>query len=232
MKKIWINAVLGIILLAAGAGLVGMGAWLGQWYYAAPSALDAMPGVKAMVLARAENLPEFHLTTHKHEPFTLATFNRKWTFLFFGYTYCPDICPSALILLKDVYTDLEKHGDVDNAQVMFVSVDGKRDTPEQLSGYVPYFHPAFIGASGRKEEVDTLGKPLGVAYHVKEEGREANNYLIDHSASVYLIDPLGRLRAIFPPPHDPQVIVSDFRLIRNKYAEECCTPRPWIAANP
>ncbi len=226
MKKWFFKAALAAGGLASAAALLVLGMWLGQRYHAglAEYPTAPLPGVQATVLARAVNLPGFQLITHTKQPFTLANFNRQWTFLFFGYTYCPDICPTALLLLKDTYLELERRNQVNNAKVVFVSVDPQRDSPEQLAQYVPYYHPAFTGVTGDKTQIDALGQVLGVSYFVQTDGRAPDQYLIDHSADIYLIDPLGRLRALFPPPHDPAVIVADYLKIRDRYAEECCVP--------
>jgi protein SCO1/2 len=181
------------------------------------NSLDA----KTQVLSQAQLLPEFSLTDHHNQAVTLMSFNRKWTFLFFGYTYCPDVCPQALTVLHQVYNNLETANDLDNTQVMFISIDPPRDTVSQLANYVSHFDKAFLGVTGEASQLATLAHSLGVAY-LRVPGK-GDNYLIDHSASILLVDPLGRLRASFLPPHVPNIMASDFRRIREHYAEECCS---------
>ena len=182
----------------------------------------------ATVLNVPVPLPSFSLTDHNGIEFKQWSLARKWTFMFFGYTFCPDVCPMALIDLNDVYHNLIENGDLIekkfkvNTQVVFVSVDPERDKVEELKEYIAHFNEAFIGLTGKPEMIASLARPMGVAY-MRAPGEDTDgDYYIDHSASFLLIDPLGRLRASFPPPHDPTQIVEDFRRIRDKYTEECC----------
>lgn len=183
------------------------------------NSLDA----KTQVLSQARLLPEFALTDQHNQAITLMSFNRKWTFLFFGYTYCPDVCPQALTVLHQVYNNLETANDLDNTQVMFISIDPPRDTVAQLANYVSHFNKAFLGVTGDATQLATLAHSLGVAYMRVPSSSKGDNYLIDYSASILLVDPLGRLRASFLPPHVSNIMASDFRKIREHYAEECCS---------
>ncbi len=173
-------------------------------------------------------LSSFALTDHNGKKFNQWSLNRKWTFMFFGYIYCPDVCPTALVDLNDVYKDLVEKGDVIEAkfkvdtQVVFVTVDPQRDTVEELREYVPYFNKKFIGVTGEPDVIASVARPMGVAYTPVPGKDKDGDYYIDHSASFMLLDPLGRLRASFPPPHDPAKIVEEYRRIRGKYTEECC----------
>jgi protein SCO1/2 len=178
---------------------------------------------KTQILSQAYSLPEFSLTDHHNQAVTLMSFNRKWTLVFFGYTYCPDVCPQALTVLHQVYDNLETANDLDNTQVMFISIDPPRDTVAQLANYVSHFDKAFLGVTGDATQLATLAHSLGVAYMRVPESSKGDNYLIDHSASILLVDPLSRLRASFLPPHLPNIMASDFRKIREHYAEECCS---------
>lgn len=176
------------------------------------------------VFPRAQLLAPFSLTNHQHREVNLFTLAKKWSFLFFGYTYCPDVCPNTLVVLKHVYEELVKQGDVLNTQVLFISVDPQRDTLEQLASYTSYFNKDFLGITGSPDQIATLAHPLGITYF--QTSNDNKNYLIDHSATILLIDPLLRLRASFLPPHHADMILSDFRKIRQYYAEECCSPLP------
>lgn len=174
-------------------------------------------------------LPQFTLTDHNGKEFTQWSLARKWTFMFFGYTFCPDVCPIALVDLNDIHNNLVEKEDLIekrfgvNTQVVFVSVDPERDKIDELKEYISHFNEDFIGVTGKMEEIDSLARPMGIAYR-RVPGRDSEgDYYIDHSASFLLIDPLGRLRASFPPPHDPNQVAEEFRRIRDKYTEECCT---------
>ena len=151
-------------------------------------------------------------------PFTLrrqggllanADLRGHWTLLDFGYTFCPDICPTTLATLKEIKTRLEAAG-VSAPQVIFVSIDPARDTPEHLAEYVQFFDPAFIGATGDDIALAPLVKHLGV-YYRRQDATDKEHYAVDHSAAIYLIDPQGRLKALFSWPHDPATMVQDYR---------------------
>ena len=154
------------------------------------------------------------LVHHGGQPFTRADFRGKWTFLYFGYTYCPDVCPLTLVELDRLQKRLAEQGaDGDTAYVL-VSVDPQRDTPERLREYVTYFNPKFQGATGPADELSRLAKPLYVIYQRGSDSGDATNYTIDHSSTISLIDPTGRPRAIFTPPQNPERMAADFLKIR------------------
>ncbi|MBI4844823.1 MAG: SCO family protein [Nitrospirae bacterium] len=178
----------------------------------------------ATVLDVPVPLPYFTLLDHNGNEFGRFSIVRKWTFAFFGYTNCPDICPTALVDMNGIYNILTKRSELDNTQFVFVSVDPHRDTAGRMKEYVTYFNKDFIGVTGSEEAIAAISAPLGVAYS-RRPAVAGGDYMIDHSASFLLIDPLGRLRAIFIPPHSPEEIAEDFLRIRKKYAEECCIIR-------
>lgn len=198
-----------------------MGIWLWGGFIT-----DRFPS--ATVLEVPVPIYQISLTDHNGQNFKVQRLAGKWSFMFFGYTHCPDVCPTALIDLNAVYNRLlEQNALVDEkynvgTQFIFVTVDPERDTVEKLKEYVPYFNENFIGLTADPDMIAKLAHPLGVAY-MRNSGNDSNeDYLVDHTASFLLIDPIGRLRATFPPPHDHRQIAEDFRNIRNKYAEECC----------
>jgi protein SCO1/2 len=181
------------------------------------------PGIRtddihATVLQPPKVLPEFSLIDHHGEPFTPAQLQGHWSLLFFGYTHCPDVCPSTLAMLSDVDRRLaEGPGGNTDVKVVFVSVDPERDTPEKLAKYVPYFNKAFLGVTGSAEQINRLTQSLGVLHVRVEQNAGASGYLIDHSASILLVDPRGELYALFATPHDPAAIASDMKKIRARY---------------
>ncbi len=205
-----------------------LGIWLGRDFNnkSSPKRVDEFPS--ATVLQIPIPIFSFSLTDHNGLPFTPDNLSRKWTFMFFGYTHCPDICPMALVDLNNIYHNLVEKGDLIlkkykvGTQFVFVTVDPERDTVEQLKEYIPYFNKNFIGLTGESDVIASLAHPLGVAYRRVPSKDSENDYLVDHTASFLLIDPLIRLRATFSPPHDPKQVAEDFRNIRKKYAEECC----------
>jgi len=150
----------------------------------------------------------------KHRP-AMSYFEGHWTMAFFGYTYCPDICPAALANMAQTMTVVrEKNPEFADTQILFVSVDPQRDTPDRLKEYVEYFDPAFVGTTGEKTDIDELTSALGALYTIVGETEDNNNYLVDHSSQIVLIDPKGGLRAIITPPHTPNNMAADLATLR------------------
>lgn len=162
-------------------------------------------------------LPSFALRG-PHGPFSNANLTGHWSFIFFGYTQCPDICPTALALMKDVKAAIAGKAAVPPAptfQVVFVSVDPRRDTRELLNEYMAAFDPSFIGVNGDDAALAPLVKNLGV-YYQRNDGTDTKHYTVDHSATIYLIDPRGRLAALFSQPHDAARVAANYqRIARN-----------------
>ena len=166
-------------------------------------------GVAATVLPEAKPLPDFLLEDHRGKAFTNESLRGQWSFVFFGYTHCPDVCPITLALLNQVDQVLKKETDVVKHKTIFISVDPERDTMAQLADYVPYFNPEFIGVTGSLENLRVLTKSLGIAFG-KEGDTESVEYEVFHSARIMLIDPEARLKALFSFPHDVNTIVDDY----------------------
>jgi protein SCO1/2 len=174
-------------------------------------------GLAATVLPAPKPLPPFSLVDQDHRPFGPERLRGKWSFLFFGYTHCPDVCPLTLATLRTVHERLTaepgERGGVQNTQFVFVSVDPERDTPEQLKSYVSYFNKSFLGVTGDQVQLQTLTRHLGILY-MRVAGRE-DHYTVDHSAAILLIDPEARLAALFSAPHDAEKIASAFLKVRD-----------------
>ncbi len=152
-------------------------------------------------------LPEFRMTRHDAASFTREDFRGNWSLVFFGFTHCPDVCPNTLFLLDRV---VDRLGGI-APEVVFVSVDTARDTPEQMASYVEYFNPAFIGLTGDATNLQKLTQAMSVAYEFRAptEGSGEDEYTVIHSSAVLLVDPQARLRAIFTPPLKADAISSD-----------------------
>ncbi|RJR16307.1 MAG: SCO family protein [Nitrospiraceae bacterium] len=216
-----------ILVVIAGIMLLALGIWLGK-SYKSPVVKKADEFPSATILEVPVPLLQFSLSDHNGNLFTPDNLMRKWTFIFFGYTHCPDVCPTALVDMNNIYHNLagtneliEKTFGV-GTQFLFITVDPERDTVSELKDYVPFFNEHFIGLTGEADMIDSIARPLGIAYRRVPGKYAAKDYLVDHSASILLIDPLGRMRAVFSPPHVPKMIAEDFRNIRGKYTEECC----------
>jgi len=134
---------------------------------------------------------DFALTDHNGKQRTLADFRGKAVVIFFGYTQCPDVCPTTLSTLAEALQRLGK--DAANVQVLFVTIDPERDTPELLSHYVTAFNPGFLGLSGDADATSRVAKEFKVIYQ-KQPGKTPGSYTMDHSAGTFVFDPQGRLR--------------------------------------
>jgi protein SCO1/2 len=164
-----------------------------------------------LVLPEARDIPSFTLIDQNGAPFGPPRLAGRWSLLFFGFTHCPDICPGTLFDLARVTRGLREAGDAvaERVQVVFVSVDPERDDPARLRDYVAYFDPDFTAVTGPHEQLEPLTRTLGIAYRIEPHDAGAERYEVDHSASVLLIDPAGRLHGVFPAPHDAAVMQSD-----------------------
>lgn len=164
------------------------------------------------VLPKAKDLKPFNLATADGKPFTVESLRNKYTFLFFGYTSCPDVCPTTLKVLGTLYSDLAKKNQHRDVQVVFVSVDPRRDKPDVLKKYVAYFHKDFIGVTGNEAQIANLAKQLGASYEVLYDGK-SDNYPVNHTGLLFVTNPDARYAAIFSPPHEADLIESRLRLL-------------------
>ena len=151
---------------------------------------------------------EFQLIDHNGKPRTLADFRGKVVVLFFGYTQCPDVCPATLAQLAEVNKRLG--ADASRVQVLFVTVDPARDTPELMSKYVPAFDRSFLGLYGDAEATARTAKEFKILYQ-KQPGSTPERYTMDHSAGTYVFDPQGRLRLYVSYGQGADVFEHDIR---------------------
>lgn len=163
-------------------------------------------------------IPPLNLVRDDGTAFHLTQLHGKWSLVFFGFTHCPDVCPSTLAILAQVHTALQKSPVyAGRGQVVFVSVDPQRDTPAQLASYVHYFHKDFIGVTADEAELKPLTRALGVLFMKVAQGE--SEYSVDHSAGVFFIDPAGRLVSVLTPPHTAEGVIARFNAI-SKFIEE------------
>jgi protein SCO1/2 len=179
----------------------------------------------AMVLARPYTLrgsvienpqaaPDFVLTDQNGQAFRLSEQQGKVVVMFFGYTTCPDVCPTTLAELKKVWADLEQGADA--VRIVFVTVDPQRDTTQRLHDYLAAYNPAFYGLTGDEADLQLVWNAYGVFRYVRDEGSAAG-YLVDHSARTYVIDRQGRLRLTYTFGTPVKDMVADLRyLVKEK----------------
>ena len=162
-------------------------------------------------------ISDFELMDHHGLEFARQRMLGNWSFVFFGYTSCPDICPTTLAVLSSMQKQLKKVPDAwADTQVVFVSVDPQRDTRENLATYMDFFNKEFLALSGSKAQIDEFAHQYNAAYIIEPE-TSPGQYLISHSAAIFLTDPEGEIVASFSMPHDPAIIASQFMEIRAAY---------------
>lgn len=219
-----------IVLAVVALASLGLGLWLSQHLHnSAHETTEAGPAMRqgvpqnvdntvATVLPHGKPLAPFQLTDSNGKAFDLARLRGKWSFLFFGYTNCPDVCPLTLSILNGVYRKLEKTpAEVKNTQVVFISVDPDRDSIRRLKRYVHFFNPHFLGATGKAKQIANIAGQVGAHYGFRNNPKSKAGYTVTHSAEIILVDPQVRERAVFPPPHKIDAITSAFRKIRHYY---------------
>lgn len=161
------------------------------------------------LLQQPRTLPEFQLVDENGAPFTRAQLQGQWTLIFPGFTYCPDICPTTLGMLKTVESQLGETA-AGRLQIVLFSIDPERDEPARLKEYVHFFSPSFRAATAQEPELRKMAQALGVAY-AKVPGATPESYTMDHSAALVLINPDGALAGYFTSPLTVPALVTDLR---------------------
>jgi len=162
------------------------------------------------VYEEPQAVPDFTLSAANGQSVSLSDFRGQYVFIYFGYTFCPDLCPDTLAKLARVHQQLgDEAGQV---QVVMISVDPERDTPERLAEYVAAFDDSFVGLTGSPAEIDAAGAAFGL-YYEKHEGTAATGYLIDHTARTYLLDPDGRILVAYPYDATDDAIEADLHYL-------------------
>ena len=201
-----------LIAIIVAALAMAAGIWAARAVLEHNSVQDELDATR---FPQAREIASFSLIDHNNAVFDNSVLKDRWSFIFFGYTHCPDVCPTTLSVLNSV---AQKLGDLDeDIRFVFLSVDPERDTPEQLAQFVSYFNSDFIGVTGTPEGIEQITRQLGVL-HIRAQPEEgASGYLVDHSASVFLFDPDGRYHAVFSPPLSAEAIAGDFRKMLQAY---------------
>lgn len=154
---------------------------------------------------------EFQLTSHRGQPFTDTSLEGHWTLLFFGFTNCPDICPTTMSFLAELHGQLEGTEAADT-EVVMVTVDPARDTVEALAAYVPYFHPEFTGVTGEFLDIMKFARSFNAPF--RKVTAEDGSYQVDHSANVVLVNPRGDYHGFFRAPLDLAKVKVTYRSAR------------------
>lgn len=196
------NIFIAIVAVVA----IGTGAWLSSLVMA-PAALPRT----ATVLPAPSDLPEFSLVDQNGATIGRDVFRDHWSLVFFGFTHCPDICPLTLQVLANARQQLAEAGQQPLPRIVLVSVDPERDTPEVMKQYVGYFGDDIVGITGELDEIRTLTNGLGIFF--EKSRQDGDNYSVDHSAVVILMNPQGQFQALFSAPHEAANFVHDLPII-------------------
>lgn len=197
-RAIWITLIAGLPLLLAVAAF-----FLSKDTY--------QPYGTRLLSTRPAEANQFTLTAHDGSSKSLSDFRGKVVLIFFGFVNCPDVCPTTLLELSKVYKALSP-AEQARVQVLLISVDPERDTLEKLRDYVTFFSPSFIGLTGTPEQIAEVAKRYGVFYQ-KSQIKSATEYNVDHTATVFALDPKGQLRLIYGngKAAETQRVVEDVR---------------------
>ncbi|MBA4693694.1 MAG: SCO family protein [Congregibacter sp.] len=211
MSNITREKLMAAVLIAAavvGVALAGSGYWA-LWQSRNPAADQLMPA-SLITFPERKPLAEFILVDDEKGVFDLKSLESRWSFIFFGFMYCPDICPTTLYDLSLVKRDIVAQGiSESDIQFVFISVDPARDKAAQIQRYVQYFDPAFLGATGSMGQLTNLTRQLGAPFRAEPETAE-NVYEVTHSSAVYLVDPLGQYTGIISPPFVASEVAVQF----------------------
>ena len=171
--------------------------------------------LQGVLRPEAKLINKFELIDQKGELIDEHLFENKWSLVFFGYTSCPDICPTTLHVLNSVMTLLKKKEEklLQDTQVVFISVDPARDSIDMLADYMAFFNKDFIGATGDRKDIDNVTQQFGAGY-VMDEEIEPGQYQVSHTSAIFLVAPDTKLVAAFSQPHIPGTIVSQYEAIR------------------
>lgn len=169
------------------------------------------PALSATILPAGNELPEFTLLDQDGAIVDRSIFEGQWDVVFFGFTNCPDICPATMTVLGQARRALAADGRQPLPRIVLVSVDPERDTPEAMARYIAYFGEDNLGLTGELDEIRKLTDALGIFF--QKAGTDEGVYGVDHSTVVLVIDPDGRLKALFSAPHSVDNFVNDLPLV-------------------
>lgn len=192
------------ILVLSLAIVIGLAAGYVAWQ----GTTDEPPAIETATLLPAPlELPEFALTDQDGNPADRSFFEGQWDLVFFGFTHCPDVCPMTLQTLATARRQLADNGMQELPRIVLVSVDPERDSPEDLKTYVEYFGDDVAGLTGSEDALRVLTDGLGIFF--QRMASDDENYNVDHSAVVLVLNPSGQFTALFSTPHRPSAFVND-----------------------
>ena len=206
-----------VLILIVAALAITAGSWFSvnqksQKDLAIEAAREKFSNIQGNVLSPARRITVPHLQKHDGSPFTGDELKGHWSILFFGFTHCSEICPVTMSMLAQAKKMAEDQK-LDFPKVYLVSVDQERDDLESLGKFVSGFDESFTGVTGDPKLIKALSLQMSVVYMPAEQGKDVENYQIDHSAALLLLNPDGGLVAFLNPPHSPEKIFKDIRTV-------------------
>lgn len=204
-----------LLIIVAFAAMAG-GLWLAQEN--PPPQVDT-PRIQGAIYPTAKHIEDFSLLDQNNQTFNEKNLQGQWSLLFVGYTLCPDICPTTLTLMSEVQWEL-KDQDLPPPRIIFLSIDPQRDTVEVINKYVNYFNKDFIGLTGDAAQIEKLTRNLNAVYR-KAPGLNGeitdDDYLMDHSSALMLINPDGNLQSILTAPHSIRGVIDSLLKSQSYY---------------
>lgn len=209
------NKKIGLILIIAVAA--GLGLLAAQKVFAPAPSGPQWPTTHSISLyPQARNLPPFSLRQSDGTQLASGELNGHWTLVFLGFTHCPDVCPTTLAQLAQAQKQWQALPDSIRPRVLFVSVDPERDTPTRIGEYAHAFHPDTLAVTADLPTLEDFAKSLGFVF-MKAPGKNydqnPNDYSMDHSSAIVVLDPQGRAAGLMRPPFDPKAIAADLEAL-------------------
>lgn len=200
-----------VIILCAVVSCI-LGIFVAQKWQAGQNTKSHLPVYEFVgtVLKEPRAISDFHLTATDGKAFDNARLKDHWTMIFFGFTNCPVMCPTAMQELALTYRLLEKDKVSPLPQVVMVSVDPKRDSVDRMKQYVTAFNKSFIGAVAPNDKIKALSSEMGIAYEKIASRDKSDNYDFQHSGAVIVVNPEGKIKAFFNWPHKPSEMAMDY----------------------
>lgn len=192
--------------------------FLGLWSFHQKNPADSPIELESgTLLPLPQDISPFHLVSADTKDFTNENLKGKWSFLFFGFTNCPELCPATLTTLNKMIALLTEHKVEQIPQVVFISLDPARDTPSTMKQYLASFNKDFVGLTGSEDSLKKLTSEFSVLYAKVTKNATEKDYVIDHSGTLLLVNPNAQLVAVFSTPHDATKLSHDLRTIEANY---------------
>ncbi len=174
------------------------------------------------IFPSAHDIAPFQLVSAEQKPFTNSNLNGHWSLLFFGFTQCPAMCPTTLTVLNETYQILASKKTAPIPEMVFISVDPERDTPTVIKKYLGSFNKDFKGATGTQDELKKLTASLNILYMKVQNTKNSNpmDYQVDHSGTLLLVNPEGKLFALFSAPHTAETLANNISAIETRYTKQ------------